>query len=167
VSRFSFVSGEMPSTERSCGDCSLCCKLPYVDELNKSIDTWCPHARPGRGGCSIYATRPAACRAFVCGWLEGLSFPVGDEWFPARCKMVISEVAAGPLVTVDPAFPNAWRQEPYYSQILDWSRQARAQGLIVQVRIGRRFIAPKPDGSEQEVIRTQAWIEGREESPIP
>jgi hypothetical protein len=25
---------------------------------------------------------------------------------------------------------------------------------------GRRFIAPRPDGSEQEVIRTQAWIEG-------
>jgi hypothetical protein len=40
---------------RSCGTCSLCCKLPYVAELNKPINTWCPHARPGHGGCSIYA----------------------------------------------------------------------------------------------------------------
>jgi hypothetical protein len=37
-------------TERICGTCSLCCKLPYVAELNKSIDTWCQHARPGKGG---------------------------------------------------------------------------------------------------------------------
>jgi hypothetical protein len=28
--------------------------LPYVAELNKSIDTWCQHARPGNGGRSIY-----------------------------------------------------------------------------------------------------------------
>jgi hypothetical protein len=25
---------------RSCGTCSLCCKLPYVAELNKPINTW-------------------------------------------------------------------------------------------------------------------------------
>jgi hypothetical protein len=110
----------MPSPERSCGDCSLCCKLPYVHELNKSIDTWCPHARPGRGGCSIYATRPTTCRAYVCGWLAGVG---GDEWFPARCKMTLTDNAQGHLVTVDPAFPNAWRREPYYSQILAWANK--------------------------------------------
>jgi hypothetical protein len=80
---------------RACGTCSLCCKLPYVGVLNKPIDTWCPHARPGHGGCSIYADRPSICRTFVCGWLASTDF--GDEWFPARSKMVIAKVNEGPL----------------------------------------------------------------------
>jgi hypothetical protein len=98
---------------RRCGTCSLCCNLPFVAELNKPIDTWCLHCRPGRGGCTIYAERPQSCRGFVCGWLAD-EFGLGDEWFPGRCKMIIaprvpghSLAEQGMLVTVDPTFPNA------------------------------------------------------------
>jgi len=149
-------------TKRTCGSCSLCCKLPYVRELNKSIDTWCKHASPGRGGCLIYPDRPSSCRGFICGWLSGAD--IGDEWFPARCKMFItprpSEGLAkkGILVTVDPAYPNAWRRNPYYPQLLAW-----AQHMLVEIRVGRRFIGLDADGTERQVTRTQAWIEGREE----
>jgi hypothetical protein len=147
---------------RTCGVCSLCCKLPYVHELNKPIDTWCSHARPGHGGCSIYPDRPLTCRAFVCTWLG--STEIGEEWFPARCKMVLQNhphESDGLLVTVDPAFPTAWRREPYYSQLL-----AQAQCMFVEIRVGRRCIGLNADGTEQEVTRTQAWIEGREEEPL-
>src|SRR6516165_9574581 len=41
------------TNERECGKCSLCCKLLPIRELNKPIDTWCPHCRPGHGGCTI------------------------------------------------------------------------------------------------------------------
>jgi hypothetical protein len=75
--------------ERSCGTCSLCCKLTYIPELNKSIDTWCRHARPGAGGCSIYSERPTSCQSFVCGWLSGAR-EFGEEWFPGRCKMIVT-----------------------------------------------------------------------------
>jgi hypothetical protein len=78
--------------ERICGTCSLCCKLPYVAELNKPIDTWSRHARPGNGGCSIYRDRPTSCRGFICGWLSD-ELKVGDEWFPTHCKMIISRAA--------------------------------------------------------------------------
>jgi hypothetical protein len=61
--------GMMP-TERRCGSCSLCCRLPSIAALEKPIDTWCMHCRPGNGGCSIYADRPPACRMFNCGWLK-------------------------------------------------------------------------------------------------
>jgi len=107
-------------TERTCGICSLCCKLTYIPELNKSIDSWCRHARPGLGGCSIYSERPASCQSFICGWLSGAR-EFGDEWFPARCKMIVTRreprynlAERGALVTVDPSSPNAWRREPYY-----------------------------------------------------
>jgi hypothetical protein len=144
---------------RTCGVCSLCCKLPYVRELNKPIDTWCPYASPGDRGCLIYPDRPPTCRAFICLWLE--STKLGEEWFPARCKMILTPLPKGPLVTVDPAFPTAWRREPYYSQLLAW-----AQYTQVEIRVGRRCIGLNADGTEDEVTRTQAWIERGEEEPL-
>jgi uncharacterized protein len=150
--------------ERTCGACSLCCKLPYIPELNKSIDSWCRHARPGVGGCSIYSERPASCRSFTCGWLLGAR-ELGDEWFPARCKMIVTRreprynlAEQGMLVTVDPTYPNAWRRKLYYGQLLAW-----AQRMVVEIRVGRRCIRLNADGSEQEATKTQAWLEDREE----
>jgi uncharacterized protein len=145
----------MVEAARSCGTCSLCCKLPYVQELKKSIDTWCQHCRPGKGGCAIYCERPLACREFTCLWLAG---DVGDEWFPARCKMVLEQIAENYLfITVDPTFPHVWRLEPYYSTLRSYS----SRGLRVEVRIGHRFFGLEADGSEIEVYRSQAHIEGR------
>ena len=149
---------------RACGTCSLCCKLPYLAELNKPIDTWCQHCKPGKG-CNIYADRPPNCRGFECGWLGGKDDNIGDEWFPARCKMILtprvrghSLADEGVLVTVDPAYPNAWRREPYYSELLTW-----AQHISVELRIGLRCIGLEADGTEREVSRSQAHIEGRAE----
>jgi len=149
------------TTARACGNCSLCCKLLAIAELNKPIDTWCPHARPGRGGCSIYPDRPTNCRGFTCGWLSGLP-EFGDEWFPARCKMILTPRdpkrtarKQGLLVTVDPTYPNAWRREPYYSQLL-----ALAQEIPIEVRVSQRCIGLNADGTEYEVTRSKEWLAG-------
>ncbi len=144
---------------RTCGDCSLCCKLLPIRVLNKSIDTWCQHCCPGKGGCTIYTDRPPVCRGFSCGWMSG---EISDHWFPARCKMVISArvhghsvAEQGMLVTVDPAYPNAWRSTPYYAELQRWARST-----FVEIRVGRRVIRLNADGSEQEVYRSKAQIEG-------
>jgi hypothetical protein len=137
---------------RQCGKCSLCCKTMSVPELDKLADTWCSHAKPGCGGCAIYPTRPSACRDFECMWLhDGSVF--GEEWFPARCRMVLtplakpgSDKAEGIQVNVDSAFPTAWRKEPYYAQLL-----AIAQGMYVTLRIGRRQMGLRADGTEYEI----------------
>jgi uncharacterized protein len=117
------------SRARQCGECSLCCKLPAINELNKPANTWCRHVDHDCGGCSIYQDRPSVCRGFTCGWLEDLDF--GDEWFPAISKMVIT---SPPLcVNVDPAFPNAWKLEPYYSQLKKLARKQK-----IWIRVGWR-----------------------------
>jgi uncharacterized protein len=159
----SSMSKPNTSKSRTCGTCSLCCKLPYIAELNKPIDTWCKHAARGGGGCLIYADRPHTCRGFVCGWLAG-ELAIDDDWFPARCKMIITPRSAkhslaerGMLVTVEPAYPNTWRREPYYSQLLAW-----AKNILVEIRIGQRCIRLHADTSEEEVHRSKAWFEGRE-----
>ena len=150
------------TTEQTCGKCSLCCKLPCIGELDKPIDTWCRHAAPGRGGCSIYPVRPRSCSTFVCAWLSG---EIDDAWFPAGCKMVVIPrvpphlADEGVLVMVDPAYPDAWRREPYHTQLRAWARD-----FVVDIRVGLRCISLNADGTEHEVRRTQAWIEGRPET---
>jgi hypothetical protein len=72
--------------------------------------------------------------------------------------MVLTQKSENQLVvTVDPAFPNAWRQEPYYSTLRTYTKR----GVLVGVRIGRRCIELGADGSEKETLQSQALIEGR------
>ena len=75
-------------TGRSCGTCSLCCKLPELEALNKPANTWCQHCPTGKGGCAIYPDRPEKCQNFGCGWLTDPA--LGDTWFPARAKMYLT-----------------------------------------------------------------------------
>jgi hypothetical protein len=146
---------------RTCGTCSLCCKLPYVAELSKPIDTWCRHCKPGKGGCSIYSERPQQCMDFICAWLNG---DLDDEWFPARAKMYARWMSSSRsrtgrrfMIDADPAFPNMWRREPYHSLI----RRIAAGGHGVGIRIGRRIIELDAGGGETQKMYSQAFIEGR------
>lgn len=60
---------QLPTT-RTCGPCRACC-LPWaVPEVGKLDATWCPKSTP-HNGCSIYSTRPLACKKFACIWLNG------------------------------------------------------------------------------------------------
>ena len=105
----------MTKSRRECGSCSLCCKLMDVPEVKPRHD-WCPHARPGQGGCAIYQHRPELCREFHCMWLIDEKLP--DYWYPAKSKIVISAAVDGAVsFIVDPAYPLRWREEPYFSDI--------------------------------------------------
>jgi hypothetical protein len=72
--------------ERSCGSCTLCCKVMAVPELAKPADQWCRHARKS-AGCAIYETRPGICREFRCLWLQGL---LPEECKPERAHAVVT-----------------------------------------------------------------------------
>jgi hypothetical protein len=129
---------------RRCGTCTLCCKVLTVEELRKPNGEWCPHCVKGRG-CAIYSERPNECRRFQCGYL--LSPTLGEHWLPARSKLVVALKPDGRemVVHVDPGVPNAWRAEPYYSEIRSMADHAAATAGTVFVQIGRRMIAVFPD----------------------
>ena len=76
----------MADNPRQCGDCSLCCKVLGIPELEKPKDVWCPNFAAG-AGCRIYADRPPSCRNFACQWLTDLT--MGPEWKPSVCKLVL------------------------------------------------------------------------------
>jgi hypothetical protein len=101
-------------------------------------NNWCTHAAHGVngdacGGCKIYGSRPEPCREFHCMWLIDARIP--DYWFPARSKIVISshlkESKAYIAFVVDPAYPNRWREEPWFNDIKTMAR-AGIKGLLGQ-----------------------------------
>lgn len=132
--------------ERSCGSCGLCCKLMHIDELDKPENSWCPHYRQG-GGCGIYRDRPAECASFVCGWLANPA--LDDRWKPSTARFFLWQQAGARrmIVEVDPAFPQAWRREPYYSALKTWARRDRPGAAEILVKVGRRvtMIFPEAD----------------------
>jgi hypothetical protein len=117
---------------RSCGSCTLCCKLFPVPDLGKAAGRWCPHVAQGRG-CAIHASRPPICRAFHCQWLY--HGELGPEWKPERAKFVLSIYSGSRslAVTVDPGEPLAWTKPPYYSHLKRWAAAAVAAGDQVVV----------------------------------
>jgi hypothetical protein len=80
-----------PAAGRSCGGCTMCCKVLGITELQKPVGKWCKHCEIGYG-CRIYETRPAECRTFHCAWL------VDDRFSDIFCfrQWPILDSASGP-----------------------------------------------------------------------
>lgn len=129
---------------RSCGTCSMCCKIARVDYFKKPAGQWCVHCVIGKG-CGIYETRPKVCRSFLCLWMQNPN--LGPEWKPDKSKMYLSLELSGERLAahVDPATPGAWLREPYYSDLKRWSVQAAQNETQVSVYIGRHAIVILPD----------------------
>jgi hypothetical protein len=131
-----------PVPGRQCGTCTLCCKLLGIKVLNKPELTWCEHCKPGKG-CGIYESRPEVCRTFYCGYR--LSPTLGEEWYPAKSRMVLRAQGIGIVCYVDPGYPDAWKVQPYHSQLRMWAKRAINSEHQVIVNVGKRVICILPD----------------------
>jgi hypothetical protein len=130
---------------KSCGDCGLCCKLLGVAPIDKPAGQWCAHYSR-KGGCGIYAQRPAPCASFRCLWLDAEK--LDETWRPAKAKFVMyTERDDKRLnIVVDPASPAAWKREPYYSRIKRMSvRTYEGHELVVSVGDRRIVVFPHED----------------------
>jgi hypothetical protein len=130
---------------RDCDGCTLCCKVLSAGEpLNKPMGVWCGHCVPGTG-CGIHASRPPVCRDFHCVWLMDAS--LGAEWQPERCHMVLSLDLDGRRLnaTTDQDYPDAWRREPYYSQLKAWASVALPRNGQVVAYLNRDVFVILPD----------------------
>lgn len=142
-----FSSGKPAAvaTGRDCGKCSLCCKVLGIGALNKPPGSWCGHCKPGKGGCAIYPTRPSECATFNCLWLTSSQFDAA--WYPPTAKMVVHLENDGNriAVRVDQAFPNRWREEPYYNHLKNWARYGVDHRSQVVVYHGSRVTVVLPN----------------------
>jgi hypothetical protein len=69
-----------------------------------------------------------------------------ERWKPSLCKLVVTheEQLGETLIHNDPARPDAWRREPFHSQILEWASAAVAEGGKVIVWQGDAKIPVMP-----------------------
>lgn len=120
--------GALPN--RNCSGCGLCCVLLRIEELDKPPMIACVNCEAG-GGCRIYPDRPTECRQFYCGYL--LDPALDERWKPSRSKLLVSfdEYPYAVAIHVDPAFPDAWRAEPFHSKIRLWAQAA----ALVQTQV--------------------------------
>ena len=113
----------------------MCCKLLDIDVLEKPRGQWCPKCDVKRG-CTIYAERPDPCRRFYCGYMRIKD--LDERWKPSRSKFLVNFESAANRIAIlaDPARPDAWKAEPYYSTIKQWARNAAPHGGQVIVWAG-------------------------------
>lgn len=125
-----------PISQRSCGDCALCCHLGEIPDV-KAFNAWCTHCS-SQQRCDIYETRPRPCRDFHCHYLLS---DLGEEWYPRDCGFIVATYQHPPRVTImaDPAMPARWRESPYIEQIQHWARKG-----AVTVQTGPRTYAISP-----------------------
>jgi hypothetical protein len=129
---------------RSCGTCTLCCKVFEVPALQKPAGVWCRHCAPG-AGCGIHETRPQHCREFFCLWMSDPS--LAEEWKPERSKIVLTLFPGNGFIyaQVDPGSPLAWRKAPYYDRLRTLARNLLDKGrhVIVFVNDVATLIMPE------------------------
>jgi len=128
---------------RGCDGCTLCCKVLGIPEIDKPAEVLCPHCALGQG-CTIYATRPADCAEFLCGYL--MEPALGPEWKPDVSHIVLRIIGKTLTAHVDTAEPRAWLREPYYSTLRMWARSGAETGNRVLVSINPRIIQILPNG---------------------
>lgn len=68
--------------KRECGECTACCEVMIVPELQKPANNKCVYAN---NGCSMYEHRPPTCRDWNCLWVQGR---FGNKERPDKTKFV-------------------------------------------------------------------------------
>lgn len=133
------------SSQRTCGTCTLCCKLLPVGDLDKRANQVCRYQRSGKG-CTVHGQRvqPFSCRIWSCGWLtnndaEELARPDHSRYVidpsPDYVELV-SQVDGGVTridvvqIWVDPAHPNAHRDPALRAWIDRRGARLRQAALI-------------------------------------
>ena len=145
-------------TSRSCGACSLCCKMLPVLELQKAPGKWCRFCQPGAaaGGCSIYERRPGVCREFACAWLAGF---LPDHWEPRRSHMIGTRSGPAFSITFDQG-TRPFNKPPYSDDVRQLAEQCLLHGkpfafvMIVSSPSGKRFLVLPNDPLELFPFRT-------------
>lgn len=129
---------------KSCGPCTMCCKVLAVEALSKPAGVRCTHLA---GGCSIYPDRPHACRSFECVWLMDPEMP--HRFRPDQTKVVLDQDPEGTrlIARCDPANPHAWRRNPIYAALRRYAADTWGTGKIVLAVAGRHawLVTPKED----------------------
>lgn len=119
------IRQSLRTKSRECNHCTLCCRLPDIEELSKPANITCSQCIEGFG-CKTYKARPQTCRDFQCDWITDPTLEA--EWEPVNCHMMLYRQGPQRTILVDPRFANIWRREPFATLISAMARRSEAEG---------------------------------------
>lgn len=70
-----------------CGDCTLCCDLLYIKELNKPSNTLCTFCDKG---CTIHNGKPKECASFKCAYYQ--MKVASEKMRPDNCGVIFEKL---------------------------------------------------------------------------
>jgi hypothetical protein len=150
-------------SNRTCGECKLCCYLVPTPEIDLPANTHCKHEC--RKGCAIYDHRPTSCRMWSCLWLLGEDVgPRPDrsgyvvDMMPDYVTSVDHESGAEqrfPIyqIWIDPARPDAHRHPALRRWLAARHAENGMMGIVRYGNDGGMLLVP-PARNE-----TREWVE--------
>ena len=122
-------AAESVVSERSCGSCTLCCRVLEIQALDKPAGLLCRHNTGS--GCGIYPERPEACARWHCLWRRIDTLP--DVLRPDRSGVMFSLDSRSPTADAPDATCIVGRA---VHDVRDFDRPATLEGFAMFVREG-------------------------------
>jgi hypothetical protein len=84
-----------------------------------------------------------------------------QHWKPSKSKLVLTTSEDGIEVRCDPGFPDAWRKQPFRSEIREWAISGETLDMTVVVIVGQRMTLITPErefdlgivGPDERIVR--------------
>lgn len=119
---------------QDCGECTLCCKLLHIKEVDSKPNEYCKHCDLNVG-CNIYDNRPDGCREFQCAWLQ--MNQVGIEMRPDKCGVLFEKFTDSIMMGATDGYMahlvngqiNSFNHEGISVVILDHSKKSKTYFL--------------------------------------
>ncbi len=141
--KFSAYDTVMAYRTQTCEDCTLCCKLLGVVELDKPVNQFCAYCPDGKGGCGRYATRPKTCKDFECGYLTA---PLPIEFRPDNVHIIVTgedKKLRVQFIHVDPDYPNA-PNSPHGKSLIGLLRRYGFPDIVMTIGDHLEVISDNP-----------------------
>lgn len=71
-----------------CGECTLCCELLPIKELNKPANVLCKFCK---NGCTIHGSHPQECSKFECAYYQMKKIHL--DLRPDNCKVIFEKIS--------------------------------------------------------------------------
>ena len=131
---------------RECGECTVCCLLTHIPQLNKPVYKLCEYCDED-AGCNQYDARPEACKKYLCVWrIEELS----ESLRPDKCHVMFERLPGNSTYVglVQPGYEKRWLTQ----EVQKFTNDKLKKGSAVIVNaVGRKFIKC-PDGIKPQKV---------------
>jgi hypothetical protein len=125
-----------------CGDCTACCVLSVVEELDKKAGEHCFNCVDN--GCKIYGKHPQVCKDFNCAYIQG---GTNVELRPDNCGVMFSK--KNERIFVGTVVPEVTMTDIAIGQIVSFKEQGYS---VVMLKLGERPHVEPAEGHNKEEI---------------